>query len=114
MCFLSGLILIQCKKENTAETKNDQILTQNPTDSIAKKDTVVAEPVAKENIKFTALVFPKGKKKKDSAMAAFNDKFSKEERYIILALNRLDSKNKWRADTLVIPVSYTHLRAHET
>lgn len=103
MCFMSGLILIQCKKENTAETKNDQVLTQNPTDSLAKKDTVVAEPAAKENIKFTAFVFPEGKKKKDSAMAAFNDKFSKEERYIILALNRLDSKNKWRADTLVIP-----------
>ena len=41
-------------------------------------------------------------------MAAFNKEFSEEERYTILALNRLDSKNKWRADTLAVPAEFDH------
>ena len=41
-------------------------------------------------------------------MAVFNKQFSEEEQYTILALNRLDSKNKWRADTLAIPDKIDH------
>ena len=41
-------------------------------------------------------------------MAAFKKEFSEEERYTILALNRLDSKNKWRADTLAVPDIFDH------
>ena len=36
-------------------------------------------------------------------MGVFNKEFSKEEQSVILAINRLDMKNKWRADTLMIP-----------
>ena len=36
-------------------------------------------------------------------MEFFNKEFSNDEQYVILALNRLDIKNKWRADTLAIP-----------
>lgn len=69
----------------------------------AGKDSIVQEPVVEEKpeISYREFVFPKNKK--DSAMAVFNKEFSKEEQYTILALNRLDLENKWRADTLSIP-----------
>ena len=41
---------------------------------------------------------------RDSVYAEFSKKYSVEERTAILALNRLDSKSKWNADTLVVPV----------
>lgn len=56
---------------------------------------------ARERIQFSALVFPKDKK--DSVMAFFRKEYDADEQYIILALNRLDQKNSWRADTLAIP-----------
>lgn len=94
--------LIHCKKDNSVsenvknniEAKKDSVLS-------AKKDSLKKVEAEKPTIKYTAFIFPK--KKKDSAMAAFNKEFSKEEQYTILALNRLDLKNKWRADTLAIP-----------
>lgn len=103
LLFAATFFLLQCKKENAvAEQKSDHF-PGTVSDSAKAKDSVLAEVPQKEPIKFTAFIFPEGKKKKDSAMAAFNDKYSVEERYTILALNRLDSKNKWRADTLIIP-----------
>jgi len=39
----------------------------------------------------------------DSAIKTFKKKYSKEEQYVILALNRLDAGHISRADTLVIP-----------
>lgn len=76
-----------------------------PADSVpatsveAKK---VEYPVfVKPEIGFTQMVFPKDKK--DSVMKVFNENYTVDERAAILALNRLDSKNKGRADTLVIP-----------
>ena len=89
-------LFIQCQKEGVANNSKSQDSTQ-----IAQKDSLKSVEPEKPLINYTSFIFPK--KKKDSAMAVFNEKFSAEERYTILALNRLDSKNKWRADTLMIP-----------
>lgn len=93
--------LVECKKEekvtdNTPKINQEQLKKdQERADSIKK---------AQERIKFTSLVFPKDKK--DSMMSVFLKEYSEEERYTILALNRLDNKNRWRADTLVIPEKF--------
>lgn len=93
-------ILVQCKKDKViADQSTDQHF---PT----KKDSLVETAAPKPAIKYTSMIFPT--KKKDSAMAVFNKQFSEEDRYTILALNRLDSKNKWRADTLAIPDKIDH------
>lgn len=94
--------VIQCKKENAVSDIITKTVT--PTADSAKsvqKDSIKQEIPQKTTATYTAFIFPE--KKKDSAAAAFKEKFSEEERYAILALNRLDSKNKWRADTLAIP-----------
>ncbi len=95
LSFAAVTVLVQCKKDNNPE---------NPSTENSKKDSAdlknQQEP-PKPVITYTNFVFPKNKK--DSAMAVFNNQYSEGERYVILALNRLDSKNKWRADTLVIP-----------
>ncbi|MGS0748287.1 L,D-transpeptidase [Halpernia sp. GG3] len=93
------LLVIQCKKDKNVETtKKPSIEVKDVTQTINinKEDSL-----AKTKIKYTRFIFPK--KKKDSAMAVFKKQFSDEERYAILALNRLDEKNSWRADTLIIP-----------
>lgn len=108
--------LVQCKKDKVVVTDDT---AQKKTDSIAKakKDSITLDSINKAKINYSAFIFPT--KKKDSAMAVFNKQFSEEERYTILALNRLDSKNKWRADTLAIPdkidkslMSYTPFPTH--
>ena len=100
LATLSVAVLVQCKKDNEV---SDQATDQHfPT----KKDSAIQAEPPKPAIKYTSMIFPA--KKKDSAMAAFNKQFSEEEQYTILALNRLDSKNKWRADTLAIPDKIDH------
>ncbi len=111
--FLFALILVSCKKE--IEKVNDTI--QGTADSIVdapapEEDSVKKEPVVqKESLPpamqedgfYNAFIFPKDKKLKDSLFSVFNKKYTEKERYAIFALNRLDSKNKWNADTLVVP-----------
>lgn len=105
LLLVATLFLVQCKKENKIQdTINDvvNVITLSDSALIAKKDSAVSEPVQqKANFKYTALIFPE--KIRDSVMSAFKKQFSEEERYTILALNRLDKKNSWRADTLMIP-----------
>lgn len=97
---LSMAVLVQCKKDN--EISGQATDQHFPT----KKDSAIQAEPPKPAIKYTSMIFPM--KKKDSAMAVFNKQFSEEEQYTILALNRLDSKNKWRADTLAIPDKIDH------
>ncbi|GAB0155293.1 hypothetical protein CHRYSEOSP005_05540 [Chryseobacterium sp. Alg-005] len=76
-------------------------------DSIKKDSVVVKEsipPQMKDNGFYGAFILPKDKKLRDSMFSVFNKQYTEKERYAILALNRLDSKNKWNADTLVVPV----------
>ncbi len=109
-----ALTVISCKKE--IEKINEKIndasssITQDSDkkDSLAaKKDSVIQKeslpPAMQEYGFYNAYIFPKNKKVKDSLFALFNKKYTEKERYAILALNRLDSKNKWSADTLVVP-----------
>lgn len=100
LATLSMAVLVQCKKDN--EISGQATDQHFPT----KKDSAIQAEPPKPAIKYTSMIFPA--KKKDSAMAAFNKQFSEEEQYTILALNRLDSKNKWRADTLAIPDKIDH------
>lgn len=100
LATLSMVVLVQCKKDN--EISGQATDQHFPT----KKDSANQAEPPKPAIEYTSMIFPA--KKKDSAMAAFNKQFSEEEQYTILALNRLDSKNKWRADTLAIPDKIDH------
>lgn len=100
LATLSMVIMVQCKKDN--EISGQATDQHFPT----KKDSAIQAEPPKPAIEYTSMIFPA--KKKDSAMAAFNKQFSEEEQYTILALNRLDSKNKWRADTLAIPDEIDH------
>ena len=89
-----------CIRDSSESVKNKSDLRK---DSVlaAQKDSIKKAKTLQPEIKYTAFIFPK--EKKDSAMAVFNKEYSEEEQYTILALNRLDSKNKWRSDTLAIP-----------
>lgn len=97
--LLLGLtITVQCEK---GQSRSQEMQTKNDSVSAAEKDSLIRDSIKKNSIVYESFVFPA--KKKDSAMTAFNKKFSSEDQYVILALNRLDLKNKWRADTLMIP-----------
>ena len=103
-------ILMNCKKEktdnlnpiseNNISNSTEQKNTEPENDSI-KKAQEKAEEKEKPETGFSTIVFTK--ENRDSLMSVFNKKYSAKERYTILALNRLDTKNQWRADTLVIP-----------
>ena len=90
--------LVSCTETETV-TSTETVMI--PAEKPVSQATAVEAEVPKPEIKYSSFIFPKGKK--DSAMAVFNEQFSKDEQYVILALNRLDMKNKWRADTLAIP-----------
>lgn len=109
-----ALTVVSCKKEieKVSDKINDTAssITEDSEkkDSLTeKKDSVVQKeslpPAMQEYGFYNAYIFPKDKKVRDSLFALFNKKYTEKERYAILALNRLDSKNKWNADTLVVP-----------
>lgn len=91
---------LQCEKGQETASREIQLKKQDSA-AKAKKDSLVQDSIQKNTVAYRAFIFPA--KKKDSAMEAFNKEFSKEDQYVILALNRLDLKNKWRADTLAVP-----------
>lgn len=96
--ILTLTFLIHCKKKEEVIAQDDN---NSSISADSKKDSLQKVEAQKPVIKYSQFIFPA--KKKDSAMNVFNKEFSEEQRYAILALNRLDSKNKWRADTLAIP-----------
>lgn len=105
-------MLVSCKKEieKISDTLKDTVSSsETPAvekDSIRKDSVVQKEsvpPAMQENGFYNAFVLPKDKKLRDSVYAEFSKKYNEKERYAILALNRLDSKNKWNSDTLVVP-----------
>ncbi|KQR93453.1 hypothetical protein ASG01_09725 [Chryseobacterium sp. Leaf180] len=111
--FLIALSITSCKKD---EKQKDSDRSNNPLTDILKgpeKDSAKAEekvvqkeskpPVMQENGFYNAFVIPKEKKMRDSMFSVFAKKYNERERYAILALNRLDSRSKWNADTLVVP-----------
>lgn len=90
---------VQCEKRQSRAQEIQ--IKKSDSLAIAKKDSLIQDSIKKNTIVYQSFIFPQ--KKKDSALAAFNKEFSKEDQDVILALNRLDLKNKWRADTLMIP-----------
>ncbi len=100
ICLFILFAFIQCEK---GQPPVSDLRVQNNADSLAKAktDSIRLDSLNKSKVTFTPFIFPA--KNKDAAMAKFNKEFPEEERYIILAINRLDSKNKWRADTLAVP-----------
>lgn len=99
MLLIATFILFGCKKKKEDIAQNAPVENK----SVPEVEKDIASVLEKSPISYEAMVFPKGKK--DSAMSAFIKKFSDSEQYTILALNRLDKKNRWRADTLAIPKS---------
>lgn len=112
--FLSLSIgLYSCTKEkveDVSEPKKQEQTIEDIAEAAKDPDSVVVEPVKesvapiiKENGFYSGIVFPKDKKLRDSLYSEFEKKYTPQERYTILALNRLDAKNRRNADTLVIP-----------
>ncbi len=94
LSFLS--LIVQCKKDGIISSN-----VPHKSEVVSKKDSAAKVEVSEPKFNYSLFIFPK--KKKDSAMAVFNERFSKEDQKVILALSRLDLRNKWRSDTLVIP-----------
>lgn len=103
-----------CKKEEVDKSIDDNTSASEDIiikDSIIKKENDSAKVVIKKSIPpaeqefgfYNAFIFPKDKKDKDSIFSIFNKKYNEQERYAIYALNRLDVKNRLKADTLVVP-----------
>lgn len=112
--FLSLSIgLYSCTKEkveDVSEPKKQEQTIEDIAEAAKDPDSAVVEPVKesvapiiKENGFYSGIVFPKDKKLRDSLYSEFEKKYTPQERYTILALNRLDAKNRRNADTLVIP-----------
>lgn len=112
--FLSlSVVLYSCTKEkveDVSEPKQQEQIIEDIEEAAKDPDSVVVEPVKesvapiiKENGFYSGIVFPKDKKLRDSLYSEFEKKYTPQERYTILALNRLDAKNRRNADTLVIP-----------
>ncbi len=101
---ISALVIIfsftlQCEKDN-AQSPQIQI-KKNDSLALIKKDSLIQDSIKKNTVVYQSFIFPKNKR--DTAMAVFSKQFSEQEQSVILSLNRLDLKNKWRADTLMIP-----------
>lgn len=104
-----ALILTSCKKDEAMS--NQQVSSQEEiAKNVSDPDSIKVEPaeesvppVMQENGFYNAFAIPKDKKVRDSLYTVFKKKYNEKERYTILALNRLDSKNKWNSDTLVVP-----------
>lgn len=86
--------LFQCNKNSEANE-----IQQNTQEKQIDSEIIKKNSSAKKEIHYEALVI----KNKDSVFAEFDKKYSQEEAHLILAINRLDFKNRWRADTLVVP-----------
>ena len=92
-------VATQCEKDESPAQEIES--KKNDSLAIVKKDSLIQDSIKRNTIVYHPFIFPKNKR--DSAMAVFNEEFSNEEQSVILAMNRLDLKNKWRADTLMIP-----------
>jgi len=107
-------VLIQCKKDQVPTdnySNKHTATTTDPNKQVVKVDTVIdGKPVEvkkeipktvipNKDFHYTALAM----KKNDSLVKEFKKKYSADELYTILAINRLDRKNITRPDTLVVP-----------
>jgi lipoprotein-anchoring transpeptidase ErfK/SrfK len=104
VCGLSMMTgVIGCGTGKEPEQKKEAPETVAPhEDSITKTNNTTTKeepPRDQQDIRYSA--FPL--KGVDSAVKVFKKKYTKEQQWIVLALNRLDAGNIWRADTLILP-----------
>lgn len=95
------------KQQSATEDAQPQITTtardttNKPGDTTVKKEN--AEPVPKERSGEGLTYSAYRLKGVDSAVKVFRKKYTTEQQWIILALNRLDANNLWRPDSIIIP-----------
>lgn len=93
LCGCGIWLSVSCTTSNRPEQQKEQ--TEIAKDTAVKKE----EPVPARKIGYMAYPL----KGIDTAVKAFKKKYTPEQEWMILALNRLDAGNIWRADTLIIP-----------
>jgi hypothetical protein len=91
-----------CGNTDNVNQETGEVITSpsdTPTTTTTKE---VEEPEKKpESLTITYTAWPI--KKVDTAVKAFKAKYTGQDRWTILALNRIDEANMHRADTLIIP-----------
>lgn len=93
--ILSSLHLFSCGNESAKlNLDTDSLLTKKE----IKEPEKVPEPI---NIQYSALAI-----KSDSSKKYFKDHFTDEEKKIIYGLNRVDARNVFNPDTLIIPDTF--------
>lgn len=102
-----ALSIIACKQEQKQTVENYDTETSAKTDTsvVVKEDTTAmsSPQIVEDTVSYSKIILPAKGAKRDSLLKDFKSKYSAEEQYTILALNRLDKKNISRADTLVVP-----------
>lgn len=94
--FMLFISFLYCTKEESHYDNTTTVSHEN-----IKEDTLPGKPIVEINKEITYSPFIINRK--NAAFAVLSHKYSKDEIYLILTLNRLDYKNRWRADTLVVP-----------
>ena len=88
------LLVVSCNKK---EALGDENLNSKVKDSVEFQD----KEEKKSDITYKSYYFTESNK--DSLFKKLDSTYSASQMYSILALNRLDKDNRWRADTLSIP-----------
>src|SRR5690606_27429669 len=124
--MLIVVLFVQCKKETTIADKDIIVIDTVPK---VKKDTlkqdtltlVEKDTLVEQKVESKPEIIPEKKKKvgfeitqgekysiwphsiNDSLRKKFNEEFSAEQKYIIAALNRIDTDHIARRDSLIVP-----------
>src|SRR5690554_1334097 len=122
--ILLSVLLVNCKKE---QLNGESSQTTNDAESVLQSDSLLIEPIstnASDTIAATladSLMLEKPKNKSgfeiergskysiwphninDSLRKKFNEEFSTEQKYMIAALNRIDTDHIARRDSLIVP-----------
>lgn len=113
--LLPVIFLIQCKKDNVVSEKpkevTEEVVKLDPNKFTAKIDTIIDGQLVTADKVLTKTIIPKKDftytaipyKKNDSLAKDFDKKYTDEEKYSILALNRIDKNHLRYADTIVVP-----------
>lgn len=109
VAFSTALLLSSCNQEKKETVENYDTVTQKSDSPVVVKEdtTAMAAPqIVEDTVTYSKMILPAKGAKRDSLLKDFKSKYSEDEQYTILALNRLDRKNISHADTLVIPKAF--------
>ena len=96
--LLTGAFLPSCNfqdKETSAHNNIEEVEVKEEVE-----EPIIKEPFDKEPLVHQFYAWPN---KVDSFKTVFKEKFNAEEKHTIWSLNRVDERNSWRPDTLIIP-----------